>query len=472
MGYFDWGYTLYIKLIIKKMNKIKTAVLLLTLGIAFVGCSVQESGTMIVPTFENFDVPSQSFIVNGNEGGEIALVNGTIINIPPKCFIDANGNIVEGDVNIEYREFHHAEDVITSGIPMTYSEGSEEGFLITAGMMELRGSDSEGNELRFADGKEAVFNMPSYLDHEDVDFFALNESTGEWIKTGTPGEERIEEADARAREIERLAQSKEPFEPRKTGENDPVIQFSSGKGFDEIKGLETVLWKYAGTDEAADPFAYEAFNNNQFKVIRSEIVDEGLQTLEVEMEFYEKGDTIQTETKTLITWFAPVLTNSQFEKAVAVYADQEAFYQSQMEKKRTLEKIQEQSALVNRTFMVSGFGYFNCDVFTREPYVEGRIVLTNNNEALKYGAKVFLVNKQGKRTATVQQEYSKDGSNVRLLAQGENDLIVVMEGDRVATISQEQLDENGFGNGVCNINIDNSQVVGSVKDVKKLLATI
>src|SRR5690242_3550896 len=43
---------------------------------------------------------------------------GTNIQIPANALVDKDGFPVTGDVQLLYREFHHAEDILLSGIPM------------------------------------------------------------------------------------------------------------------------------------------------------------------------------------------------------------------------------------------------------------------------------------------------------------------------------------------------------------------
>ena len=448
--------------------------ILIALGLFTKCVSDKELSSAITPSFKNFDVAYETFEVSP-EGGRFTLINGTELVLPANCFVDANGNPIEGNVQVKYREFHEAEEIIASGIPMTYQEGGEEGFLVTAGMMEMRGTDAQGNEVFFAKNKSADFNMASFLDEEGVDFYALNEATGTWTKTGTPEKEHQAPSEMNQEYLPDTTEMlKAPFAPKKRTADEPVVQFESGTGFDEIAGLETVLWRYAGTDESTNPFAYDAFNENQFKVVRSEIVDAELSTLEVEMEFrYTKGDTIQTAPKSLVTWFAPVLSNSKFEEASAIYADKEAYYRAQMEKRQELQAIENQKALLRRSFSVSNFGYYNCDIFSRAPFIEGEIQFTFQGEAMKNASSVYLVNNNNGRSSTVNQEYSPTGRNhLRILADGINQLVVILDGDMMGTISQEELDAHNFGKGACSIEVSNAKKVNSIKDVKNLIASL
>lgn len=459
-----------------KMTKNYGAFLLMLLALGFFTKCVsdKELSSAVVPSFENFDVAYETFDVSP-EGGSFTLVNGTELVLPANCFVDADGNLIEGNVQLKYREFHQPEDVIASGIPMTYQEGGEEGFLVTAGMMELRGTDANGNEVFFAPNKTADFNMASFLDEEGVDFYALDETTGTWTKTGSQQPHpKPEGKDTLGSEIERLSKIKAPFAPKKRNTDEPVVQFSSGTGFDEIEGLETVLWRYAGTEESNNPFAYKAFNDDNYTVTRSEIIDPELNTMEVEMTFrYKKGDTIQTQPKSLVTWFAPVLSNSKFKEASAIYADKEAYYKAQMEKRMALIALQEQEALLTRSFSVSKFGYYNCDIFSRAPYMEGEILFTQNGTATEKPFKVYLVNERGGVKSTVGQSYDpRINKRIKLLVEGNNNLVVILDGDHMATVSQQQLQEGGFGDGVCSIDIDNAQKVASVEEVKELIANI
>jgi len=50
--------------------------------------------------------------------------------------------------------------------------------------------------------------------------------------------------------------------------------------------------------------------------------------------------------------------------------------------------------------------------------------------------------------------------------------VVILDGDMMGTISQEELDAHNFGKGACSIEVSNAKKVNSIKDVKNLIASL
>lgn len=94
-----------------------------------------------------------SIWVNSGEAKTHALSNETELSIAPYNFIDANGNKVEGTVEIRYREVATTKGtLIDDAIPVTYSSESENNQLAYAGIYEVK---------CFKDGQQ-VFTQPKY----------------------------------------------------------------------------------------------------------------------------------------------------------------------------------------------------------------------------------------------------------------------------------------------------------------------
>ena len=72
----------------------------------------------IAPPLEAVDVAFKNFEIKNGEAQTFQLENGTSIEIPANAFVDANGQPVTSTVNIGYREFHNAAEILASGIPM------------------------------------------------------------------------------------------------------------------------------------------------------------------------------------------------------------------------------------------------------------------------------------------------------------------------------------------------------------------
>ncbi len=437
--------------------------------------SNQALTSAITPTFKSFDVAYQTLVVSAAKGGEYVMENGTKITFPKNCFVDSDGNTIEGNVELKYREFHSIADVLASGIPMAYNEGTESGHLATAGMIEIKPTANNGTEITIAGGKEINFEMVSYNDPDNVDFFALNEENGVWTKTGTPDKKPLSTYNQLLDSLKKIEIIKAPLEPKKTDESTPVIRFKVSDNTGALADFQNIVWQYAGKDVKFDPFLNDAFNNGDYRIIEAKIIDTDLNTLQVTMELESKITDPETnekikKTDSLTTWFSPVFTNRTFEAALEIFKDKEQQFKLLMDKKQKLNEMLENTAKVTRAFAINKFGYFNCDVWMREPFKEFEYQFTQNGEVYDDPATVYLVNQQGGKNSVLNIGYSPNSvKSMRLFLNGQNKMVVVLPGDKVKIFEHEEMkaiknDQSNF----MNLSIDNYQVVKSLKEIEEL----
>ncbi len=135
-----------------------------------------------VPTFNEFDVPFQSLEVVAEQGRRFQLVNGSQINVPAQAFVNKNGDPVQGKVQLTYREFHHAAEIIASGIPMEYQGGVFE----SGGMFELRGQQA-GEPVFIAKGNKIEVKLASFTDEDNFNHYYLREPVAKKPTTAHQG---------------------------------------------------------------------------------------------------------------------------------------------------------------------------------------------------------------------------------------------------------------------------------------------
>ena len=430
----------------KFTKKLFAIAILLGLSLFLYRCTTQEKLiSTILPPFEGFEVPIQKLTVNGEEGGLIELENGTSISIPANCFIDENGNPYHGEVELDYREFHTIADVIASGIPMEYSENGEEGNLATAGMIELQGTGNDGTTIKIAGNKEITFELASYNDPENVEFFDLNEETGIWTKTGKPEKRAIENESKYADSLKALETIKAPFKPKKRNENTPVVRFNVRDNTGALANMKTVVWQYAGNNPENDPFKNEAFNDGDYRITNTKVIDQELSTLQVTIEFESEimngSSEIDETTDSMVTFFQPVLSNVQFERAMEIFNNKEQQFNLLMEKKQKYKDMMALEAKVIRSFSINKFGFFNCDVFTRRGSYQLEYEFTQNNVQFTDAVSVFLVNQVGETANVVKNEYIPNFiKNITLFTNGYSRLIIVLPGDKVKIIENKEIE--------------------------------
>jgi Leucine-rich repeat (LRR) protein/uncharacterized pyridoxamine 5'-phosphate oxidase family protein len=104
-------------------------------------------------------------------------------SVPAQGILDEAGNVYEGPVNLEYREFVTPAEILLSGITMT-SDKEEETYLFSSGgMFELNATDANGNPLFVNPEQPIQVEMYSNSTNPDMEIFTLNEN-GDWDVIG------------------------------------------------------------------------------------------------------------------------------------------------------------------------------------------------------------------------------------------------------------------------------------------------
>ena len=112
--------------------------------------------------------PSVRNIVQGNQNG--------ILMIPQDCFVDADGNTVKEEVVIKFTEAYSIKDIFE----LNLETNSEDGLLISGGMVNLEATTESGEVVQIASDKSITYQKAiSNQDTNRYQFFSQSES-GHW----------------------------------------------------------------------------------------------------------------------------------------------------------------------------------------------------------------------------------------------------------------------------------------------------
>ncbi|MGC6531713.1 MAG: hypothetical protein ACON34_01805, partial [Flavobacteriales bacterium] len=100
--------------------------------------------------------------------------------VPAGCLVDADGNPITGEVDLDYREFRNKADLFLSGIPMEYDSAGTAYTFESAGMFELRGQQN-GQEVFIANNRNLTVEMEQLQASTEFSQYVLVEETGEWV---------------------------------------------------------------------------------------------------------------------------------------------------------------------------------------------------------------------------------------------------------------------------------------------------
>lgn len=106
--------------------------------------------------FNQIQTPSQTFTINAQSAHTLKGNNGTVIKIKANSFVDKNGNVVQGDVNLEVKEIYGKGDMISSNAHTV----SNDMILESGGEMYMDASRN-GEPLMLANDKPIQVEMPT-----------------------------------------------------------------------------------------------------------------------------------------------------------------------------------------------------------------------------------------------------------------------------------------------------------------------
>ncbi len=129
--------------------------------------------------FKPFQTPPKTFTVSADEGGTFDCGEGSSVNIDGHTVTYADGTPVNGNFVLKCKLFKDPADIVFSGIPMTYDNGSEHLNFSSVGMYDLR-AEQNGKELTLSEPVKVDFNCTK--PESGVAFYQMDDVTGEWTK--------------------------------------------------------------------------------------------------------------------------------------------------------------------------------------------------------------------------------------------------------------------------------------------------
>ncbi len=377
----------------------------------------------VKPPIPGVDVPFTTYKVPVSEGMTIETEKGTTVEIPANAFVDKDGKPVEGVVEVKFREFHDASDIIVSGIPMHNPKTGE--FMETGGMFEIQG-EQKGEEIFIAAEKKIDVNLASFNEGDDFNFFELGMDDMHWKDEGAaPGEQVNMNKKNRLKLLDKELCKKKPVRPLKKSNVDNRQLFDldiNYSRFPTLKAFSGVVWQYSGqgVDIEKEKWVFET-DWDRINIDKSETG------------FFELK--LSNAKKSVTTYIQPVLDGKDYEKALAIFTEKamKEYEQLVEEQKERRARLSTQANMY-RSFSINGFGTYNCDKWGSIPHVLCSAEFTFDEhsgfkkEMLK-DITFFLVMKN--RNAVIP--YKTNGHyKFYLPTEGENSLLAIMPGGRVA----------------------------------------
>jgi hypothetical protein len=412
-------------------------------------------------------------------GGNIKTQHKSTIYIPPSAFVDRNGKIVEGNVDIAYKEYYTPVDIFLSGIPMRYDSGANE-QLISAGMIEITATQN-GQEL-FMNPTERVSVMLAALsDKPDYNIYFFDPKQNKWVykskdnvtatSTGLTTQKKmvIDSSEVKFQYTEEeysialttnsdMEKKRENIFSRKKTPN--FFEFkiqSTTQSPEESKFLRSIIWKYTGEDALE---TYKQLTSSDGKK-RGRIYNKNFwKKLSIEKSENEGKYFLHASNDSLALTLevTPVITTTgtqkYFDKSYSAYT---AAYQKRMNAENArFMKFQTDSAnyysifgkwrvtstsmdvAISRSFQMDGFGIWNCDKPQARPNNTVMASFTDKSGKTLLPYVVYIVDKASNTVYTYgMSEFSK----LRFNRESENLIFSVLPNGHLAYLTAKEFKE-------------------------------
>lgn len=133
----------------------------------------------VTPLIKNLEKKRIISSIYANESTGVTYPSGTVIHIPTNAFVDEEGKLVEGKVDVSYREMKTPAEIILAGIPMAYDSGGVVNQFQSAGNFEILAAQN-GKPLKLANGKKITVDFVSADQEGGYNFYKYDAQTKNW----------------------------------------------------------------------------------------------------------------------------------------------------------------------------------------------------------------------------------------------------------------------------------------------------
>ena len=283
--------------------------------------------SFINPPIKGLNVPKESFTVNAQLGDTLFYKSGSILIFPKNAFVDASGNIIKGDVKVEYSEFSDPFDFFVSGIPMDYDSSGVNYQFESSGMCEVV-AHQNNNPVFVNQNAQPEINIVSGTNSPSHNLYQLDTVKRNWMCKGKPVINDLTKA-------KELVYGKKKINVKKVEKL--IAPTPPARSNGEMPSFSVTI-------EPGSVKELEAYDNLNFEIIPEEKnykASDGEELWnDVSVEPSEKEGiyivTFFNENKTVSYQTRPVFEGKSYDKALLVFKKQQKKYQLAVEKR--LEK--------------------------------------------------------------------------------------------------------------------------------------
>jgi hypothetical protein len=424
----------------------------------------QVKSFFINPPMPQCNLPYKSFLYYNTSDTIINITPASKIEIKRNSLIDSTGNIVNGPIEIRYREFMGPAEIFLSGIPMVDDSAGVKNNFESAGMIEIY-ANSNGKPLFIVPGKNIKVSFQSSKSSKDYNLYCLDTLKRKWIYKGKDNvaiqkkpklnNKSVIMVDTIAENIDSLSiirssitelELQKPLLPVQA--NPKKWHFTLDVLPIEFPELQVYAKSVFEIDEQ-----YKPINPKHPTITWDDIL---IEKSEKPMHYFV---TFRKDTMSCKYLAVPVFNGKDYNRELQLYANKFSVYQNELSKrKKTEERLMQQSinnkiALLKnnnyetynswqteqnviRSFEVMNFGIWNCDKPLK--YVNSRILnpilMVNDTIFVKTA---YLANVSANALITLypgnEVKYNKKSKNILWIVPNKNH-VAVFKADDFKTI--------------------------------------
>lgn len=187
----------------------------------------QNTSRFIHPPNEKMDIPYKEYSVDAAKGDTIVYESGSILQFPANAFVDKQGKVVTGKVQVKYREFSSPIDFYLAGIPMQYDSAGKSYTFSSSAMCEVY-AYKDGEPVFVNQASKPVFSIATDNDEPGHNVYYLDTTNKKWLYEGANKIIRKApvKASSKATAIvdEMVINIEPPVKPEEANDKTPVIR--------------------------------------------------------------------------------------------------------------------------------------------------------------------------------------------------------------------------------------------------------
>ncbi len=302
-----------------------------------------QANNFINPPITGVNVPYTEYSVNAAKGDTIFYESGSIILFPPNSFVDKEGNPIQGDVDVKYREFSTPIDFYLAGIPMNYDSAGKTYVFESSGMCEVL-AYKNGVPVFVNPKNKPEIHMVSNSNSQSHNIYYLDTVQKKWVYKDRsivtePGNIKNENQISPSADIG----LEEPLNPEKANTKSPLIKIAIEPGsFKELLVYDNMQFQLEPNEIKFNP------NDSNEEWSDVELIKgktKGLYTIK-----------FSNAKKTVSYSARPVLEGKDYDKALKVFEKNNIAYKRKLNERNSQEKARKEEYLKdsveNQKFLV------------------------------------------------------------------------------------------------------------------------